>query len=122
MRVVLTALFWVSVAASGQQAGIDSYNSKLGQTCAGKHLEMLPPAELLDVVDGFSRTLTPPQQETLHAARVAACTNSQAGASCENDGFLQAAAAMGVLDQFVSRVCALPETCTAQSACTRRTS
>jgi hypothetical protein len=120
MRFVIASILLSAFTFSAQQLDIDSYHAKLAQSCGSKHLEMLPPAELLGVVDSFSQTLTIPQQATLHAARIASCNQSPGGAACENTGFLQAAAAMGVLDQFVSRVCALPKTCTRQSACTKQ--
>ena len=120
MMVMALSLF-VAMACLAEPSDSDaawkSYRSKLHQYCGAKHLEMLPPADLLDVVDSFSASLTPDQQRLAKISTERACTGGEGGAGCRNAGFLEAAARAGYLDRFAAQVCGLPQHCNKQSVC-----
>lgn len=114
---VVLLLAGTAAAAQPTDPVWKTFNARLHQFCGPKKLDLLSPAELLDVVESFTANLPPEQQHMAKNYEDQACANSPAGAACQNTGFLQAAAHANLLDRFAAQVCVLPKKCSRQSEC-----
>ena len=95
------------------------YDALLGRYCPTKHLDMLSPADLNDVIDPFRNSISPSQRVQLDriADPKSACSKTIAGVSCANTAYLLATERLKLLPQFARIVCNLPVVCRAQSVC-----
>jgi hypothetical protein len=117
--IVLLAQFANAAPVRSYEKAHKPYDELLGRYCPTKHLDMLSPADLNDVIDSFRDSLSSSQKVTLDriADPKTACSTTIAGASCANTAYLIAAEKLKLMPKFARMVCNLPVTCQVQSDC-----
>jgi hypothetical protein len=120
----LSAVIALVCAASAappptRPAPIDAYRAMLSRICPAKRLDRLAPAELLDDIEAFPRSLPPRVRDRLqrNAATVEARCAYAAGASCSNAEWLRAIERLRLTRRLAARVCSAHLSCRAQSDC-----
>ena len=124
----------ISVAVGGQapvqppagQAPADAYQTyrtMLGKVCPLKHLELLSPGELDDLIEvNFHDALPRAMQTKLDAADTnekAACANATMGLACFNIAYIRAMDDVKLLPRFAKMVCESGMVCRAPAACSK---
>ncbi len=107
--------------ATAQIDNYTPYHVLLAKQCGPKHLEWLSPADLGDLIGDFHDSLRPAQQVRLDKANdyKAACKDVVMGATCGNVATLKAMTKVGLLTDFVKKVCASRMVCRSQSDCSQ---
>jgi len=111
---ILSSLVCISQAARGDfQTSFQPYKAALDRHCAAKHLDLMNPADLNDRIDPFLQSLPAADHERLSSAPEVkhACAHSLVGVSCQNIGYIRAAARLRLLDAFAQNVCKVAMTC-----------
>ena len=126
------AVVMISVAAGGQapvqppsgQTPADAYQTyraMLGKVCPLKHLELLSPGELDDLIEvNFHDALPRAMQTKLDAADTAekaACANATMGLACFNIAYIRAMDDVKLLPRFTKTVCDSGIVCRAPAEC-----
>ena len=100
-----------------------SYRAMLLKMCPVKHLELLSPGELDDLIEvNFHDALTGAIQTKLDAAdktERAACANATMGLACFNIAYIHAMDDVKLLPRFVRMVCDSGIVCRAPAECDR---
>jgi len=98
------------------RAAVTDYDTELARQCPGKRLDLLSPAALSEALETFNG-LSAAEKTIQQTAMDKACAKTIAGASCSNLQMLLALHQDQHMQAFAAHVCALPQTCTAQSTC-----
>ena len=103
--------------------GYQNYRTLLGKMCAVKHLEMLSPGELDDLIEvNFHDALAPALQTKLDEAdrtEKAACAKLTMGLACFNIAYIRAMDDVKILPRFARMVCDSGIVCRAPAECER---
>jgi hypothetical protein len=98
------------------RAAVTDYDAELARQCPAKRLDLLSPADLeyaMESFNGLSAAEMTAEQTAMHKA----CAHIIAGLSCSNLQMLLTLHQGHQMQAFAAHVCALPQTCTAQSTC-----
>jgi hypothetical protein len=96
---------------------MDPYFAELARQCPAKHLELLSPADLDDVLEDFLETLPKADLPSYQSAAASACKNAIAGVTCGNVATIETANEQGRTAAIAARTCAAYKTCHEQSDC-----
>ncbi len=94
------------------------YWQAVRQACPARHLDLLAPAELRDVLDAFKAGPARPLRSKLDHAELKQCRGDAAGAGCANLADLALIEKHRLLTPLAAAVCQHFETCRDQSDCT----
>jgi hypothetical protein len=117
---VAMALVCMSLAAKGDFAtAFQPFKAALGRYCPAKHLDLLTPASLNGNIESFLQSLPDADHQRLDRSDEVkgACVHSEAGVSCQNIGYIEAAARLRLLDALAQSVCRTPVTCEPGKVC-----
>jgi len=103
--------------------GYQNYRAMLGKMCPLKHLELLSPGELDDLIEvNFHDALPRAMQTKLDAADTtekAACANATMGLACFNIAYIRAIDDVKLLPRFTKMVCDSGIVCRAPAECSK---
>ncbi len=119
---VVVAVLAVSAHAADYETITKPYHDALRHRCPEKHLDLLSPADLNDVIESLRDSLPPARRGRLDrtADMKRACAHTIAGIGCMNTAYIHAATRLELLPEFAKMVCGLPIACTAQSDCAKQ--
>ncbi|KQM21993.1 hypothetical protein [Novosphingobium sp. Leaf2] len=107
-------------AGNGWDQTWGAYRVELARRCPTKHLELLAPADLRDVLDTFKAKQPPHTRRLMDSAQHSACVHSIAGTTCDNAGDIRVAQSQRLLPRLVAAVCGSFTGCASQSDCTAK--
>jgi hypothetical protein len=122
LAAAITLLLAAALAGPANRAGAlpsDPYRTALSRVCPTKHLERLAPADLLEDLEAFPRSLPPRLRDRLEKSSRAGesrCADV-GGASCVDRERLRAIERLHLTRRFAARVCTVHLGCRTTSDC-----